>query len=133
MKPRSLFVAALASTLLTAPMALANGRFPRAQRLLEEPGHPERLTIAATYGLLVTGDRGKNWSYVCDPAFTFQPMFATDVVASLTVNGWLLLGVHDAIAMSRDRGCDFSKTFEPTEVGASIDDFASFDDKYIYA
>ena len=32
--------------------ALANGRFPRAQRLLEDNGNPERLVLAATYGLL---------------------------------------------------------------------------------
>jgi hypothetical protein len=114
-------------------MAFANGRFPRAQRLLEEPGHPERLTIAATYGLLVTNDRGKNWSYVCDPAFTFATTFASDAVAGLTVNGWLLLGVQTAITISRDRGCDFIKTLEPTEPNSSVDDFAMFDDKYAYA
>jgi len=133
MKGRILSVAVAASTLLTASGAFANGRFPRAQRLLEEPGHPERLTIAATYGLLLSEDRGKNWSFVCDPAFTFQPMFASDVVAGTTVNGWLLFGVRNAITISRDRGCDFAKTFEPTESSASVDDFASFDDKNVYA
>jgi hypothetical protein len=133
MNARILCAAAIATTLLTAPTVFANGRFPRAQRLLEEPGHPERLTIAATYGLLVTDDRGKNWSYVCDPAFTFEPMFASDVVAGLTVNGWLLLGVQKAITISRDRGCDFTKAFEPSEAQSSVDDFASFDDKYVYA
>jgi hypothetical protein len=135
MNARSLFTAAVAaSTLLAATAVFANGRFPRAQRLLEEPGHPERLTIAATYGLLLTDDRGKNWSYVCDPAFTFQPMFASDVVASLTVNGWLLVGVQNAITISRDRGCDFTKTLEPTESSSSVDDFAiSADGKHLYA
>ncbi|HMJ53379.1 MAG TPA: hypothetical protein VK540_14930 [Polyangiaceae bacterium] len=135
MKARCLLTIAVAAiTLLAAPTVFANGRFPRAQRLLEEPGHPERLTIAATYGLLVTDDRGKNWSYVCDPAFTFQPMFASDVVASLTVNGWLLVGVQDAITISRDRGCDFTKTLEPTELATSVDDFAfAADGKDVYA
>ena len=122
MKARSLSAVALtASMALTAGTVLANGRFPRAQRLVEEPGHPERLTIAATYGLLVTGDRGKSWSYVCDAAFTFAPMFASDVVVGLTTNG-LLFGVQNAITLTRDRGCDFTRVFEP--IGqTNIDDF----------
>src|SRR4051794_11367105 len=37
-----------------APAVFANGRFPRAQRVIETPAHPEQLVIAATYGLLVT-------------------------------------------------------------------------------
>jgi photosystem II stability/assembly factor-like uncharacterized protein len=106
---------------LVSGTAFANGRFPRAQRLVEEPAHPERLIIAATYGLLVTGDRGKSWSYVCDAAFTFQPMFASDVVVGLTTNG-LLLGVQNAITLTRDRGCDFTKVFEPTGQ-TNVDDF----------
>jgi hypothetical protein len=111
----------VASAVLTTASAFANGRFPRAQHLLEEPGHPERLTIAATYGLLVTLDRGKSWSFVCDPAFTFEPMFASDAVAGITVNG-LLFGVQKAITLTRDHGCDFSKVLEPSGQTA-IDDF----------
>jgi len=123
MKARSHFAAALfASFAVTTSMASANGRFPRAQRLVEEPGHPERLTIAATYGLLLTDDRGKSWSFVCDPAFTFQPMFASDAVVGTTLNGWLLFGVQNAITISRDRGCDFVKVLEPTGQ-TNIDDF----------
>jgi hypothetical protein len=122
MKARSLRALALfASLAVTAGSALGNGRFPRAQHLVEEPGHPERLTIGATYGLLVTDDRGKNWSYVCDAAFTFQPMFASDAVLGFTVSG-LLLGVQNAMTLSRDRGCDFGKVFEPSGF-TSIDDF----------
>ena len=59
-----------------ATSASANGRFPRAQRVFETPGRPERLVIQATYGLLFTEDRGKNWSYACDAAFSFQNPFA---------------------------------------------------------
>ena len=123
MNARIFCAAAVASTLLAAPDAFANGRFPRAQRLLESPGHPERLTIAATYGLLVTDDRGKHWSFVCDAAFTFQPMFGSDVVIGLNGEGAMLLGVQKSVTLSRDRGCDFTKVLEPSGSSA-VDDFA---------
>jgi hypothetical protein len=100
----------------------ANGRFPRAQRVIETPSHPEKLVIAATYGLLVTEDRGTNWSYVCDAAFTFQTQFASDVVLGLTANGSMLLGVQKSVTRSTDRGCDFTKVLEPPG-SSSIDDF----------
>jgi hypothetical protein len=48
---------------------LANGRFPRAQRLREDNGDPNRLVLAATYGLLVTSDRGAEWRHICELGF----------------------------------------------------------------
>jgi hypothetical protein len=123
MKIRTLQALAAACVVVAmAPAVFANGRFPRAQRLIETPAHPEQLVIAATYGLLVTENRGKNWSYVCDAAFTFQMQFASDVVIGLTANGSMLLGVQKSVTVSHDRGCDFAKVLEPSGM-SSIDDF----------
>ena len=123
MEGRSLCAAAIVLSIsLLVPTALGNGRFPRAQRVVESPGHPERLTVAGTYGLLVTDDRGKNWSHVCDAAFTFEPMFASDVLLEITADGSLVLGVQKSVTISHDRGCDFAKVFEPPGA-SSIDDF----------
>ena len=105
-----------------AVTASANGRFPRAQRVTEAPGHPEKLAILGTYGLLVTEDRGKTWYYVCDAAFTYQVPFASDAVMSITSEGSLWFGVQKSISLSRNWGCDFAKILEPPGQ-ASVDDF----------
>ncbi len=107
-----------------AGTASANGRFPRAQRVFEMPGRPDKLVIQATYGLLFTEDRGKNWSYVCDAAFAFQNPFASDGVVALTADGSLLVGVQKSVTRSTDWGCDFKQVLVPTGT-TSVDDFAS--------
>jgi hypothetical protein len=123
MKIRTLHAVGAACVVIAlAPGVLANGRFPRAQRVMETPSHPEKLTIAATYGLLVTENRGKNWSYVCDAALTFQDTFGSDVLFGLTADGSMLLGVQKSMTASHDRGCDFAKVLEPPGM-SSIDDF----------
>jgi hypothetical protein len=104
--------------------ALANGRFPRAQRVLEMPGHPERLVIQATYGLLLTEDRGKHWAYVCDAAFSFQNPFASDAVVGLAQDGSILVGVQKSVTRSSDWGCDYQQVLVPTGT-SSVDDFAA--------
>jgi hypothetical protein len=54
--------------LLLAPTALANGRFPRAQRFIESPTDPNLLALYGTYGLVVSSDAGRSWNHVCEAA-----------------------------------------------------------------
>ncbi len=54
----------LLSLLSTAP-ARANGRFPETNQLVVEPGNPDHAVVRATFGLLVTRDRGTSWEFVC--------------------------------------------------------------------
>src|SRR5262245_64774922 len=60
------FVVALASG-----AAGANGRFPRAQKLVERGGDPQKLLLSATYGLLVSDDGGAEWRHICELGFAF--------------------------------------------------------------
>jgi photosystem II stability/assembly factor-like uncharacterized protein len=53
---------------LLASTAAANGRFPRAQRLIQDQGNPDVLALYGTYGLLVTRDAGASWRHVCEAA-----------------------------------------------------------------
>jgi hypothetical protein len=57
--------------LLGAPASQANGRFPRAERVLERNGNPSELALGATYGLLLTNDHGVEWRHVCELGFAF--------------------------------------------------------------
>jgi MYXO-CTERM domain-containing protein len=104
------FSAAAVAVSCFASTASANGRFPRAERLIEHPTDPNKLYIAATYGLQLTTDRGKNWYHVCETAFSFQMGYTGDPVVSLTGNGSLLAGAQSALVLSTDNGCDWKQT-----------------------
>jgi hypothetical protein len=106
----SFCLAALLAASSFASVASANGRFPRAQRLIEDPSDSNKLYLAATYGLMLTNDRGKNWYHVCETAFSFQMGYTGDPVVSLTGNGWLLAGSQASLNLSTDQGCDWKQT-----------------------
>lgn len=95
---------ALASV-LNADWASANGRFPRAQRLLEHGGDDRRLLLAATYGLLSTTDRGASWWHICELSFGLVPAPA-DPLLEVSSAG-MLAGLLNGVTLSRDDGCDF--------------------------
>jgi hypothetical protein len=119
----SLSLAAAAMATLFATTASANGRFPRAQRLIEHPTDPNKLYIAATYGLLLTTDRGMNWYHVCEAAFAFDPKYPGDPVLSLTGNGWLLTATQASMNLSTDQGCDWKQTLSSPSMMQSFWDF----------
>src|SRR6187431_1156414 len=80
--------------LLASPGASANGRFPRAERLLEGPGDPNRLVLAATYGILVTADRGGEWRHICELGFAFANAEIDPVVATFSDGSMLVRGIR---------------------------------------
>jgi hypothetical protein len=90
-----------------ASVAHANGRFPRAERLLEDPNDADHLVLAATYGLVVTRDRGQNWHYVCEASFADLEA-QTDPVAAITDSGALVTSVSSMLTRSAPDACDFS-------------------------
>jgi MYXO-CTERM domain-containing protein len=99
---------ALASLVGLARPAAANGRFPRAERLIEDAQDPNHLVLAATYGLVVTADRGKSWFHVCEGAFA-EPGQQTDPVVALMPDGGLLTSIFRSFSRSTDGGCDFQR------------------------
>jgi hypothetical protein len=88
--------------------ALANGRFPRAQRLLENDGDPRTLVLAATYGLLVTNDGGTEWHHVCELGYAFS-VDEKDPLVEIPPDGSLLV----TSAHSLNRAVAPFCTFEP--------------------
>ncbi len=61
-------------TLLTAVpwpgMARANGAFPDSGQLLLPPQRPQQIGIGTNFGLVLTDDGGKSWSWVCETEAT---------------------------------------------------------------
>jgi photosystem II stability/assembly factor-like uncharacterized protein len=103
-----------AALLLASSFALANGRFPRAERLREDPTGSDRLAIAATYGILTTEDRGRHWYHVCEASFANLQTYTGDPLLDFTDDGALLVSVQSTLNASRD-GC----LWKPTLGGGS--------------
>jgi len=109
------------SALATTTPALSNGRFPRAQRLLEQHGDPERLVLAATYGLLVTADRGGDWRHICELGFAFT-IDEIDPLFELPADGSLLVQAPRSLNRSPAPYC----SFEPVLGGTPAEMVADF-------
>ena len=116
---------AFAACLLAAAMASANGRFPRAEHLLEDPADPNRLTLAATYGVLTTDNGGASWYYTCEQAFSLIPTppgYSGDPELALMPGGALLAGVQARLTISEYRSCGWKAVLESPKM--FIGDFA---------
>src|SRR6185503_8389267 len=103
--------AAGALVLAMAASGSANGRFPRAQYLKESLTDANALVLSATYGLLVTNDRGKNWYLVCEHSLFGQLPDDGDWIdpfLELTPAGALFSGSNHGERTSSDRACSFS-------------------------
>jgi hypothetical protein len=109
LRAHAVFGLCLLVGLLVAGQAGANGRFPRAQRLLEDPREPDRLILAATYGLLVTADRGASWRYVCEAAYGERDL-SVDALTALSDEGALLAGIYSGVSRAERDACDFRRT-----------------------
>jgi MYXO-CTERM domain-containing protein len=100
--------------------ALANGRFPRAERLLEDPRDPNHLYLAATFGLLETADRGKNWYQICESAFALKTLEG-DPQLEVLPDGSLLTGIFETLNRSEDCGCGFHTVLAEPEAESVLD------------
>jgi hypothetical protein len=96
-----------AGLLLTAASVLANGRFPRAQRLLEQGGDPDKLVLAATYGLVVTSNRGAEWRHVCELSYAFS-LDEIDPIVGVATDGALLVTGSRSLNRAVPPWCEFS-------------------------
>jgi MYXO-CTERM domain-containing protein len=104
----------------TPKSALANGRFPEAQRLLEFPGNPNRLYMAATFGLLATEDRGQSWYAICEEAFALK-FLEGDPLLEVLPDGALLGGIYETLNRSSDCGCTWQTTLAASATETVLD------------
>lgn len=86
--------------------AAANGRFPRAQQVIEDASDPSRLILRSTYGVLTSADAGQSWYWICEQAIGYGG--TEDPALGLTENGTVLAGVFHGLSLSTDGGCGWT-------------------------
>lgn len=115
--PRALALAATLLGLLPSPPARANGRFPRADQLVQVPGRPEALWLRATFGLLFSSNAGQSWDWVCERAIGFTGQ--EDPALGVLPDGTVFAGIGAGLSSSRDGGCSWAFDDLPDVGGAA--------------
>ena len=83
--------------------ALANGRFPQAQQLIEDPNDPDRLVLRATFGIVYTENRGQNWNIICENVVGYSG--TEDPSMGIMQSGRIVAGIFAGLASTADDGC----------------------------
>ena len=96
---------------LLGTTALGNGRFPRAQRLMQDAAEPSRLALYGTYGLVSSTDAGQSWSYVCEAAT--GPFAGEAPLLELLEGGRIVLSTEVGLRGSTFPACAWRGLLEP--------------------
>ena len=98
---------ALMATTFVPPVARANGRFPDAQFLVGS-SDGRVLTLATTFGVLVSNDAGLHFHWVCEAALGLSPGTIFDYALLLTRDTTLIVSLPSGVALSDPALCDFT-------------------------
>lgn len=120
---RRAFLAAVvaASGLLAAP-AFANGRFPASNAIVFSPTNPDLVILRATYGVMLSYDYGKTWTWLCEDALGLPPTANEDPSIGITANESVVVGISKGLEVSTDTGCDWTFETQPGLGGQLIKD-----------
>jgi hypothetical protein len=119
---RALVAASL--SLLATPAARGNGRFPRAQEFHQAPApNDDLMVVRATFGMVVSVDRGRRWEYWCEDALEYGDGY--DPAITYAADGSMLVALEDGLAVTRD-GC--TRRRSPDLESLSVRDLASSPD-----
>jgi photosystem II stability/assembly factor-like uncharacterized protein len=107
---RPLALAVACAALLAPSRAMANGRFPAANRIVLSPSDSDLVITRATYGVLRSEDHGATWSFLCEDALGLAQTATEDPALELTAAGALVAGVMipAGLDVSNDEGCTWS-------------------------
>lgn len=102
--------AVLAVAAVLAPgHALANGRAPGTSSITFQQGHEQNIVAGMTFGVLLSHDGGKTWTWMCEDAIgyrgTYDPRYA------YTATGALFATTFNGLKVMRD-SCSFGDTPE---------------------
>ncbi|HWZ87552.1 MAG TPA: hypothetical protein VNW92_01845 [Polyangiaceae bacterium] len=100
--------------------ALANGRYPIANQLVVSPADAAHLTLRTTFGLVLSEDQGKTFTWVCERAAGF--VNGEDPPVEVSGDGSIFVASSQALSTSHDGGCTWSTadlSIVDTDVDAS--------------
>lgn len=95
--------------LFAATGAQANGRFPRAQRLVQSGDTAGVMALYGTYGLIVTQDGGKSWNHVCEAATGTYG--GEDPLLEIMPGTRIVARTETALVASQESWCNFRSIF----------------------
>jgi MYXO-CTERM domain-containing protein len=102
--------------------AHANGRFPRAQQVVVQPGEAPRTTaIRTTFGIVMSDDARATFRFFCEEAF--QYLDGQDPSIIVSPGGALLLGLNDGLVLFPPDRCSPERV--PAFETQSVVDLAS--------
>jgi hypothetical protein len=94
--------------------ALAHSRFPRAQNLLVNSASPSRLVLAATYGVLVSEDRGRHWRFACDESYS-RSEDQLDAAVGSVPDGAIVVTNGSSLSVATKQACGFHEVLGETD------------------
>lgn len=98
-----------AAVLFGGAVASANGRFPRAQRLVQSAERADVMALYGTYGLIVTQDGGKSWNHVCEAAT--GTYMGEDPLLEIMPGTRIVARTETALVASQDSWCNFRSVY----------------------
>jgi hypothetical protein len=108
-KTLRLRAAVLVVALTAASSAVANGRFPRAQRLVQSSETSDVMALYGTYGIIVTHDGGKTWNHVCEAATGTYA--GEDPLLEILPGTRIVARTESALIASSDNWCNYRSVF----------------------
>jgi len=107
-RARSVCATALAAAALAWPAQVhANGRFPFAGQLATSPTNPDLLALRASFGLLVSKNRGADWRWVCEIAMGYSG--EEDPAFAFLDGATIIAGTFEGLMVSDEAGCAWSR------------------------
>lgn len=113
--PRFVACGLAAGALHLAGPAHANGRYPQAMQLIQDPLDGNRLWLRATYGLITSVDRGRTWHWICEKAMSGNPNEVFDPMFGIHADGTVVVGQDKGLLRSKDRGCVWAQVIPELE------------------
>lgn len=97
----------IALTLAWAGEARANGKFPAADQLIQNPGDPSHLVLRTTFGVVTSRNAGADWDIICEAGVGYQDY---EPGVAVTAEGTLLAGLVDGVSVAPGDSCGWSIT-----------------------